>query len=38
VHDVSSQVYMADGIDGYTTPPPLPADEMARIASALSQG
>lgn len=37
VHDVTSQVYMGDGPDGYTTPPMLPADEMAQIARALSQ-
>lgn len=35
VHDVTSAAYLADGIDGYSIPPQLPADEMAAIAASL---
>lgn len=34
-HDVSSQVYMADGADSYAIPPRLPEGEMAAIADDL---
>jgi hypothetical protein len=27
---------MAEGVTGFTAPPPLPADEMAAIARALA--
>lgn len=38
VHDVSSKAYLADGPEGYSVPPQLPAEEMAGIASALRDG
>lgn len=34
-HDVSSAAYLAEGPDGYSLPPQLPAEEMARIAADL---
>lgn len=37
VHDVTSAVYLADGPEGYSVPPQLPAEEMARIARDLNQ-
>jgi histidine triad (HIT) family protein len=36
-HDVSSQAYLADGAEGYSLPPQLPAEEMAAIAGALRE-
>ena len=38
VHDVSSAAYLADGSEGYSVPPPLPAEEMVRIAAELRVG
>lgn len=38
LHDVTSQVYLSEGPEGYTTPPRLPDDGMARIARDLAQG
>ncbi|MCC5987828.1 MAG: HIT domain-containing protein [Pararhodobacter sp.] len=35
VHDVSSQAYLAEGVEGYAVPPQLPADKMAAIAGEL---
>lgn len=35
VHDVTSQVYLSDGPEGYAAPPPLPQDRMDDIAQAL---
>lgn len=35
VHDVTSQAYLANGLEGYSMPPQLPAEEMARVAEAL---
>ena len=37
-HDVSSPVYLGDGPEGFTLPPQLPAEEMARIAADLGAG
>jgi histidine triad (HIT) family protein len=34
-HDVSSAAYLADGVEGYSLPPQLPPEEMARIAEEL---
>lgn len=36
VHDVTSAAYLADGPQGYSVPPPLPADRMAAIARQLA--
>ena len=38
VHDVSSGAYLADGLEGYSLPPQLPAEEMAAIAGELRAG
>lgn len=38
VHDVSSRAYLADGPEGYSVPPRLPPEEMARIAAELAEG
>lgn len=35
VHDVTSAAYMADGVDGYSLPAQLPAEDMAAIAARL---
>lgn len=35
VHDISSAAYLAEGPDGYSLPPQLPAAEMAAIADRL---
>ncbi|MFA7434303.1 MAG: HIT family protein [Gemmobacter sp.] len=35
VHDVSSAVYLGEGAEGFTLPPRLPEEEMARIAAEL---
>jgi len=37
VHDVSSQAYMRDGMQGYSVPPQLPSEEGAAIASQLGE-
>lgn len=34
-HDVTSQAYLAEGVEGYSLPPQLPPDEMARVAEGL---
>lgn len=36
VHDVSSQAYLRDGVEGYSVPPQLPAEENAAIARDLA--
>jgi len=35
VHDVTSSCYLADGVDGYTTPPALSAEAMQHTARVL---
>ena len=35
VHDVSSQAYLAEGVEGYAVPPQLPTADMVAIASEL---
>lgn len=35
LHDVTSAVYLRDGMDRFSVPPRLPEDEMARIAAGL---
>ncbi len=36
VHDVSSAAYLADGPEGYSQPPQLPAEQMAAVARDLA--
>lgn len=35
IHDVTSAFYLSDGTEGFSTPAPLPASEMAETAEAL---
>ncbi len=37
VHDVTSQVYLSEGVNAYATPPQLPATEMEEIARQLRE-
>nr|WP_255440541.1 HIT family protein [Paracoccus sp. MC1854] len=37
VHDVTSQAYLAEGLTGFSAPPRLSEEEMARVARELAR-